>query len=207
MLASYLAHGASEATVLLLRSGGCIFGGFAAEPWDLSDLYGGSTRSFLFSVTYDAKVPFHGRAKGPRQRNDELLRQQHEIANMQTQAEYEALLSQAREISGGIEPSFDEAGRLLLPQVDPSTGQGYVAPIPVPRPKPFVRHDALRSNSDTVAFGIGDLVLRGDFSDCASELEHSYGVGLRPEEARVLLAGSAEFKVDALELWAVSPRS
>ncbi len=32
--------------------------------------FGGNPRSFLFSVTHDCKIPFHGRVKGPEQTSD-----------------------------------------------------------------------------------------------------------------------------------------
>jgi len=189
----------------LLRSrGGHVFGGYAEDPWIPHDLYYGAPRSFIFSLSRDVKLPYHGRVKGPRQINDEELRALHEQSNLQVLAEEAALLQQAREMSGGADPVFDEAGRLLLALVDPATGRTSVTPIPIPKPKPFVRHDALRANASTLAWGVGDLVLRGDCSFCSSDLEHSYGVGLRPEEASSLLAGTSEFTVDRVELWALS---
>ena len=71
----------------------------------------------------------------------------------------------------------------------------------------WARHDALRSNAETMAFGVGDLVISGDLSACASELERSYGAGLRADEAQTLLAGAPTFAIDALELWAVLPQA
>lgn len=144
---------------------------------------------------------------GPRQANDNALQAQHEHSNAQAEAEYEALLSQARAMHGGQEPDFDEAGRLRLFQTDPASGNVYVTPIPVPRPRPWVRHDALRSNAEIMAFGVGDLVFRGDLSACSSHLENSYGVGLQRDEAETMLAGAPDFSVDALELWALVPRN
>ena len=143
---------------------------------------------------------------GAKQANDDALRAAHEAQNAQAAAEYAELVKQAREMHGGAEPDFDEAGRLRLLQTDAATGAIFVTPIPVPRPRAWVRHDALRSNAETMAFGVGDLVLAGDLTACSSELEHSYGVGLRADEARTILAGAPEFTVDVLELWAVVPR-
>lgn len=203
LMTNYMQGGNRDATVLVVRANGYVFGGYAADPWDLSQLYGGTPRCFLFSVTRDVRVPFTGRARGPRQANDDELRLAHEHSNAQAQAEFEALVQQARE-SSGQEPTFDEAGRLLLTQPD-ENGMPTLVRIPVPRPKPFIRHDALRSGPDFLQFGLKDLVLRGDFSECSSELEQSYGLGLRPDEARALLAGSPSFRVEAVELWAVSP--
>lgn len=203
MVTNYMQAGNRDATILVVRANGYVFGGYAADAWDLSECYGGTPRSFLFSVTKDARVPFTGRVKGPRQANDDHLRMLHEESNLQAQAEFEALVSQARE-SSGQEPTFDEAGRLLLTQPD-ENGMPTLVRIPVPRPKPFVRNDATRSGPDFVQFGLKDLILAGDFSSCTSELEQSYGMGLRPEEARVILAGAPAFRAEAVELWAISP--
>ena len=205
LLTAYASKGRGDPSVLLIRSrSGHVFGGYAEDPWATTDLYYGTPRSFLFSLSRDVKLPYHGRIHGPRQANDEELRAAHELANLQVLAEEAALLQQAREMSGGTDPVFDEAGRLLLALVDPTTGRTTVTPIPIPKPKPFIRHDALRANSGTMAWGVGDLILRGDLSFCTSDLEHSYGIGLRAEEAAVLLAGSSEFSVDRVELWALS---
>lgn len=199
---AYAAAGGGDPSVLLLRTrSGHVLGGYAEEAWRADDLYYGTPRSFLFSVSRDAKVPFHGRVRGPRQANDDELRAAHEQSNLQAEAEFQALLEQARELSGGAEPEFDEAGRLLLSQVDAGTGRVWVTPIPVPRPKPYARHDALRGAPGVMAWGVGDLVLRGDCSACSSALEHSYGIGLSGEEAGSLLAGAADFAVVRAELW------
>ena len=55
-------------------------------------------------------------------------------------------------------------------------------------------------------FGVKDLIINGDFSNCSSNLEYTFGIGLvrGSEETKTLLAGSETFKVDELELWAVS---
>ncbi len=206
--AAYAAQGRGEASLLLLRAaGGHVLGGYAEEPWRSDELYYGTPRAFLFSLSRDAKLPFQGRVSGPPQANDEALRAAHEQANLQAEAEFQALLEQAREMSGGAEPAFDEAGRLLLSQSDPAgSGQVWVVPIPVPRPKPFVRHDALRGGPGVMAWGVGDLVLRGSMGACSSELERSYGVGLSGEEAGQLLAGAPVFAVERVELWCLSPR-
>jgi hypothetical protein len=182
-----------------------VFGGYAADGWDFADLFGGSPRSFLFSLTKDVKIPYHGRVRGDPQKNDAFLRQQHEVAQMQAQAAYMQALQQANVATGG-QPQFDEYGRLITQQVDEYTGQIINVAIPPPRPKPFVRHDCLKSGADGMQFGLRDLVLRGDFSSCSSELEFSYGLGLKPggEEAKTLLAGAPVFRADAVEVYAVT---
>ena len=207
LLAAYEAFGAREPAVLLLRAGGFVFGAYAADALELGhEFFFGTPRCFLFSVSRDAKFPYHGRVRGPRQANDDALRAGHELANLQASSTFNELLMQARELSGGMEPTFDEAGRLLVVQVDPATGAPQVITVPVPRAKPFVRCDALRvdSGEEVWQFGVGDLVLRGNMAACSSDLEKSYGVGLRQEEAVGLLAGAADFRVDRAELWAVT---
>jgi len=204
LLTAYTGSGNNEPTVVLIRANNQIFGGYSADPWDLQDLFGGSPRSFLFSISKDTKIPYIGRVKGPRQANDDILRQEWEMANQQANAEFEEMLNQARELNGGAEPTFDEAGRLLVKQVDPITGLVNSIPVPVPRAKPFVRHDCIKSNPESIQFGIKDLVLTGEFEECSSELENSYGIGLRNDEARTFLAGSNKFRIEMIELWSIS---
>jgi hypothetical protein len=68
-----------------------------------------------------------------------------------------------------------------------------------------VRCDALRASARAVQFGVRDLVLAEDFTACSSEVEASYGIGLRPgsAEARSMLAGAPEFKCAVVELWSI----
>ena len=204
----YVTEGLKAPTVVVVKAAGsgAVFGGLAADPWDFTGLFGGSPRSFLFSLTSDVKIPYNGRLKGPKQPNDDFLRQQHEYSQAALQAAYMEVLKVAYEQSGG-NPQFDEAGRLLVIQTDEATGQQVVVPYAVPRPKPFVRHDALRSDEGSLQFGLRDLVLTGDFSQCSTELEASYGIGLRPgsAEGRTLLAGAPTFAAEVVEIWAVTP--
>lgn len=196
--------------MLLLRVAGtgAVCGGFAADAWDFNGAFGGSPRSFLFSLTNDVKLPYHGRVKGPKQPSDEYLRQQHELAQAELHGAYLEMLQAASAQSGG-NPTFDEAGRLLVVQLD-EAGREVVVPYAVPRPRPFVRHDCLRSAFDgdggcSLQFGLRDLVVAGDFGSCSSELEASYGMGLRPgsADAGTLLAGAPHFAADVVEVWAV----
>lgn len=203
LLTSYAGMGNNEASVVLVRSNGQVFGGYAADPWDLSDYFGGSPKCFLFSLTRDTKIPYTGRVKGPKQANDDMLRHEWEMANMQAAAEFEHMVAEAR-MTSGADPEFDEAGRLLWKQVDPISGSVMVIPVPVPRPKPFIRHDCLKSNAVSIQFGVSDLVLSGDFTECSSDLEHSYGVGLRPDEAKLFMAGAQLFRAEVVEVWAIT---
>ena len=210
MIERYVDSGARDPTVVIARAAGTgyVFGGYAADPWDLSGLFGGSSpRSFLFSITRDVKVPYTGRTRGPRQPNDDFLRQAHEYEQAQLQTHYAEKLELASQRVGGGPPPFDEAGNLLLIHVDANGERMAPVAVPAPRPKPFVRLDCLRSDGETLQWGLRDLELRGDLTACSSELETSYGIGLKPGsiEACTLLAGAREFTVDAIEMWAVTP--
>lgn len=44
-------------TVILLQSGGFIFGGYASTSWNTSQIAFGTPSSFLFSLTRNTKVP------------------------------------------------------------------------------------------------------------------------------------------------------
>jgi len=136
-------------SVLLVRSGDYVFGGYATDAWNADGVRFGSPKCFLFSVTHDRKIPFHGRTRD---------------AKSQTRAQVDA--------------------------------QGY--PLPM-------QHDCLEGSVDAIQFGIHDLVLRGDFSECSASLEGSYGFGLAPgsAEANTFLAGGQTFKADAVEVWQV----
>lgn len=197
--------GGGNPTVLLVKVGAQVFGGYAADPWTFDDQYGGTPRSFLFTITRDCKIPYTGRQRGPRQPSDELLRLEHDRLHAEEVAYYEEQEGRMAQLTGG-QPLYDEGGRLIVIDFD-AYGREYRTLLPKPHPRPFVRCDALKANPETVQFGVTDLVLRGDLSGCSSMLEYSYGIGLRPgsEEARTFLAGVASFKPDAVELWAVSP--
>jgi hypothetical protein len=56
---------------------------------------------------------------------------------------------------------------------------------------------------ESISFGKQDLVVAGDFDDCSSVLEGSYGVGFIEDstEAKTFLAGVEKFAVDQLEVW------
>lgn len=202
ILSAYMQTGASDASVVLIRANGQVFGGYASDAWDLSSTFGGTPRSFLFSISKDCKVPYTGRVKGPRQASDDDLKRKQEIQNIESAKIVESMLAEARRLTGK-DPEYDEAGRLLLPH--DQGGQIFTVPVPLPRPRPFVRHDCLRSDPEgVIQFGVGDLVLVGPLNECKSELEQSYGIGLSRDEAKTLLAGAPVFKVDMIELWAVT---
>lgn len=47
--------------------------------------------------------------------------------------------------------------------------------------------------------------MQGDFAVCSSQLEFSYGVGLKIDspDTKSFLAGAPNFAVDDIEIWAV----
>lgn len=55
-----------------------------------------------------------------------------------------------------------------------------------------VEFESLRATRDTLEFGKGDLVLRGDFSDCESRLEGMYSLGLDSKAAKVRARGGGD---------------
>ncbi len=52
-------------TIMLIKANGQVFGGFASQPWREDGQSFGNARCFLFSLTKDVKVPFHGRETLP----------------------------------------------------------------------------------------------------------------------------------------------
>jgi hypothetical protein len=61
----------------------------------------------------------------------------------------------------------------------------------------------LFATPESIAFGTTDLVIAGNFDECTSEIEGSYGVGFPEgsEEAKSFLAGADKFAADQLEVW------
>ncbi|GMI06883.1 hypothetical protein TrRE_jg4655 [Triparma retinervis] len=50
-------------TMVVIRSGEYIFGGYATDPWRFDGGRGGNPKGFLFSITLDCKIPYQGRQK------------------------------------------------------------------------------------------------------------------------------------------------
>ena len=48
-------------TVVLIKANGRVFGGYANEPWRSDGTTFGNSKCFLFSISLDIKIPFHGR--------------------------------------------------------------------------------------------------------------------------------------------------
>jgi hypothetical protein len=201
---AYLNIGNNEPTVVLIKAGGNVFGGYASDAWDFADLYHGAASSFLFSITRDCKIPYTGRQRGPKQQGDDMLKQQLEFAYQDELARFNDLEAQMADANDGI-PPYDEAGRLIVVEVD-EYGQETESLVTRPKPRPFVRCDAMKSSPTELRFGVKDLVITADFIACSSELETSYGIGLKPGsvECKTFLAGAPTFTPDIIEIWAVS---
>jgi hypothetical protein len=197
-------QGLQTPTVVLVRANGNVFGGYAADAWDFSGRFTGTPRCFLFSVTKDVRIPYHGRVKGPPQEGDDEAaklheqQQQYEIDN----AIFMEKMARVHSMNGDILPN----GTLVGPEGEPMEYDfSDIDARPRPRIKPWVRHDCQRSDASSIQFGLSDLVIAGDLSACRSQLESSYGIGLDPagQDAKTLLAGSPVFSADVVEVWSV----
>eukprot|EP01138_Halocafeteria_seosinensis_P011214 gb/GECG01011455.1/.p1 GENE.gb/GECG01011455.1/~~gb/GECG01011455.1/.p1 ORF type:complete len:970 (+),score=148.53 gb/GECG01011455.1/:1-2910(+) len=194
-----------SSTLVLISSGDRQFGGYASEPWRFDGMYHGNPSSFLFMLSpHLAKIPFHGRVTGPAQETDEELREEHERMQDEMEENYYEQMQALREDLEEQGVVFDNNGNVVD---NPNDADTSLLDQPPPRRKPWIRHDAQRSATDFLEFGLGDLVLMDDLTDCSSELENSYGIGMKrgSDECRKLLSGSesGRFKIDILEVWAI----
>jgi len=197
-------NGPPAGTVVLVKAGGHVFGGYAADAWRFDGAFHGSPKNFLFSLTRDAKLPYTGRAKGPQQEADKIMRSQHEEENIRIQINYEQERQAEIERLSYEGVTFDDVGNVMR---NPRGADTSKLDVPPPRKRPWFRVDAQRSTPDTIQFGVGDLVLAGDLSECTCHIESSYGVGLSQNsvEAKTFLGGSVDgvFRADIVEVWAV----
>ncbi|KAL0228466.1 hypothetical protein RCL1_004609 [Eukaryota sp. TZLM3-RCL] len=53
-------------TIVVLKCGEFIFGGYAGSPWNVNQTRFGTPKCFLFSLNKDAKIPYHGKEKSSR---------------------------------------------------------------------------------------------------------------------------------------------
>ena len=139
-------------TLFILKSGAYVFGAFAPTSWQLTDDAQGemksksksrhvqhsshAQKSFLFSLTLDIKIPYHGRTTAS--------------------------------------PGGDDKVQIL--------------------------------GSDYMMFGPnGDLEIGEEFQVCRSNLEQSYGCGMKMGSASclMLLAGCEQFEIDAMEIFEI----
>lgn len=189
-------------TVVIVRANGHTFGGYSADSWRADGLWYGRTVSFLFSVTRDCRIPFVGRINGPPQPNDADLRAKHEQEHQERLERWQMAMMEQRADAEANGVVFGETGDVI------ANPDGYdLTPLsyPPPRFRPFKRVDAQRCDDAHLRFGLTDLVISATFAGCTSELESSYGIGLKPGsvEAKTFLAGAHEFNVDEIEVWHV----
>ena len=118
-------------------------------------------------------------------------------------AEYTAIEQAMAEANGGAAP-YDQQGRLVVVEYD-DDGNASQRTLARPAPRPWVRCDAMRAGQFGIQFGLRDLVLAEDFNNCSSEVEASYGIGLRQgsAESRSLLAGAHTFRPEMIEVWSI----
>jgi hypothetical protein len=50
-------------TMVIIRSGEYTFGGYASDQWKFDGRRAGNPKGYLFSLTLDTKIPYHGRQK------------------------------------------------------------------------------------------------------------------------------------------------
>ena len=50
-------------SMVIVRSGEYVFGGYATDQWKFDGSRGGNPKGFIFSITLDCKIPYHGRQK------------------------------------------------------------------------------------------------------------------------------------------------
>ena len=165
--------GLNGPTVVIARVGDNVFGGFAADAWDLyvpsphdigcwiaraphlhvwtrdsSGKFGGSTSSFLFSVTQDCKLPYHGRIKGPPQAGDAAAA----TTAPSSRSRDATLLRAAGAGNEDLLRRLDaEAGRGFGDEEEKGYADGSAAER---------RTDCLRSTRDSLQFGVRDLVFK-----------------------------------------------
>lgn len=200
----YLQSGRQLPTVFVARSGRYVFGGYSADPWFFNGEYMGSTSSFLFSLSQNCKIPFVGRVRGPPQRSDAENAANHRQDFDAKYADWQMFIDETRHRLAADGVVFGDDGQVVdNPHGVDTSDLNY----PPPRFRPWTRYDAIRADGDagTLQFGLKDLSLSESFTECSSELEQSYGIGLRPgsEEARTFLAGQERFALDALEVYLV----
>ncbi|KAA0171071.1 hypothetical protein FNF28_01076 [Cafeteria roenbergensis] len=189
-------------TLFIFSANDHLFGAYASQTWRFDGEYHGDASSFLFSITRDARVPFVGRISGPPQPSDAALRAAHDHEFQMRKERWIAGVTEARaraEASGVV---FDANGSILeAPEHYPTDD----LTVPPPRPRPWKRIDTQYSDEGRISFGLTDLVIEGDLARCSSEIESTFGIGLRAGStaAKTLLAGAETFAVSNLEVWSV----
>ena len=113
--------------------------------------FGGSTSSFLFSITKDCKLPSHGRIKGPPQAGD--IDDTPAAASPASRSRDAALLRAA-----GVDDS--ETLRRLDESGAGGSGYGGLEDDGETKGTEGRRTDCLRSTPDSLQFGVRDLVFK-----------------------------------------------
>jgi len=191
------------ATVMVIKANDHVFGAFASQQWRFSGEFHGDVAAFLFSVTRDVRVPYVGRIKGPPQPTDAEFRRSHDSQFQYRQQQWLMNMEKIRQEAAEAGVEFNEAGEIVH---DPGTIDLSAFTMPPPRHRPWSRVDAQFSDDGRVSVGLTDLVIDGDLTRCSSEVESTFGIGLRAgsAEALTLLAGAREFAVTEIEVWAVN---
>ena len=77
-------------SVLIVRSGEYIFGGYASDPWRFDEVRFGNPKCFLFSITLDTKIPYHGRNRDLDQLSRPLGKEMYQ--NNKSHSRYDCLI-------------------------------------------------------------------------------------------------------------------
>eukprot|EP00924_Labyrinthula_sp_SR-Ha-C_P006207 snap_masked-scaffold_63-processed-gene-0.34-mRNA-1 protein AED:1.00 eAED:1.00 QI:0/0/0/0/1/1/2/0/849 len=164
-------------TLIIIKARDQVFGVYLNDV--LKSGTCGTNQSFLFNLTQDVKFPFHGRQIIPSATSG--------IKSPKTKRPKSSTRSDIESESESSESDESET--------DLNVGA------------------ACRVQGNVVEFGLGDLVLKGDLTTSSSELEHTFGVGLNLRSAedkklaQTFLAGSKDFRVDEIEVWALFEES
>lgn len=160
-------------TVVLVKCGDHVFGGYASQAWSFSGLYEGKSNSFLFSLTHDCKVPYTGRVPGPKQAGDA----EPDTGGAGAGAGGDGGgggggfggdgYTDDGSAMGGGGVTYDEYGNEISDDEGSMGGDGGGLGLGLglgvastePRLVP-PRIDAQRSQGDELQFGIGDLVIK-----------------------------------------------
>jgi hypothetical protein len=176
----------SAGCLFIARSGDNVFGAYSHFVLPHDGLYGGSDKNFLFSLTKDMKIPYHGRRTVKKPTAQELKPVFTQLHQLEQEGTEESFPGQF----GDTEAEAQEKADAFLADM---AKNGW---------------ESLFVDENTIRFGSTDLVLSGDLSNCSSQLEQSYGFGMANADARTLLAGGSSFRIQELEVYIVgNPQS
>jgi hypothetical protein len=164
--------------VFVARSGSYTFGAYSHFGPPHQGLYGGSDKNFLFSVTQDMKIPYHGRRKATKPTLNEVKQVFKELHTHDHEETFPGEF-------GNGETEARHAAEEHLMGLQKNGWESF-----------FI-------DNKTIRFGVSDLVFRGDLTQCVSQLEGSFGFGMPNGDAKTLLAGAPDFRVHELEVYLV----